>query len=197
MRREIDIQPGDFFLVNSNKTGAKIVKGLQTAPTVWQHLWRKYKGTQETVEFYHVGLFKNKDEIIEQQWKVVEKSSAKLLNTGNEVLILRKKEISKYHQTELVAYAEKDLGEGYDVLNCFGKLFTWLTGIPYFARYMEMSDRDICINRVAYWYRKAIGSTFGAKTHSELTTHTLYKYVMSHLGDEWVIVYRGVPRNEV
>ncbi len=189
-------QAGDIFLVDSTKTGAKIVKFLQTAPTIWQHLWRKIRGTQEIVEFYHVGMFKDHYKIIEQQWRVVQKSSAKLLNTSNELLIIRKKNLTEYQRKALVLVAEKDLGEGYDIVNCFGKLFTWLTFIPYFARYIQLPNQDICVNRVAYWYKKAISVTFGAKTHSELTTHTIYKYIMLHL-DEFEIVYKGVPRNAV
>jgi len=93
------ILPGDFFLVDSQRTGAKIVKYFQTAPTIWQHLWRKIRGTQEKVLYYHVGMLINGDTIIEQQGKVQEVTSTKLLNTNNNLLIVRKIGLS---------YAERD-----------------------------------------------------------------------------------------
>lgn len=192
---KIEIQSGDFFLVDSKKSGAKWVKFFQTAPTIFHHLWRKLRGTQETVLFYHVGMFWDKSNLIEQQGKVIKKSANKLLGTNNEVLIIRLKSITEIERELLIKVAEEDLGEGYDIVNIFGKLFTWLTSIPLFARYMQLPNQDICVNRVAYWYRKALGVKFGAKTHSELTTHTLYKYIMSH-PEEFEIVYRGNPRED-
>jgi hypothetical protein len=187
--------PGDIFLVDSNKTCPKVVKFFQTAPTWYQHIWRKIRGTQEKVLYYHVGMFADSSNIIEQQSKVVLKSAKKLLSTHNEVLIIRKKGITKAEQIKLFSVALNDLEETYDIVNCFGKFFTWLTGIKFFARYMQLPNQDICINRVCYWYRKALNETFGFKTHSEITTHTLYKYVMSHL-DQWTIVYRGIPQKD-
>ena len=192
---DIDIQPGDFFLVDSKKTGAKIVKFFQTAPTWVQHLWRKIRGTQEKVLFYHVGMFYDSSTLIEQQGKVIKRSANKLLDTSNEVLIVRRKRISEADQFLLTKIAEEDLGEGYDIVNIFGKLFTWLTGIPLFAMYMQLPNQDICINRVAYWYRKALGEKFGSFTHSGLTTHSLYKYILAH-PDKFEIVYRGIPRED-
>ena len=50
--------------MDSNKNGPKIVKFFQTAPTWVHHLWRKIRGTQEVVEYYHVGMFKDFDNII-------------------------------------------------------------------------------------------------------------------------------------
>jgi uncharacterized protein YycO len=191
----INIQPGDIFLVDSQKTGAKIVKFFQTAPTWIQHIWRKIRGTQEKVLYYHVGMFYNSNQIIEQQGKVILRSANKLLSTGNEVMIFRKKGITSEQQKALQSVALNDLDEGYDIVNIFGKLFTWLTGIPYFARYMQLPNQDICVNRGAYWWLKAVNVTFGVKTHSELTTHNMYKYVMAH-PDEFEIIYRGIPRED-
>ncbi len=186
-------QPGDVFLVDSHRTGAKIVKFFQTAPTWVQHIWRKIRGTQEKVLFYHVGMMYDKFNIIEQQSKVIKRDNTKLLNTNNELLVIRKIGITKQEQERLIEVAEKDLGERYDVLNIFGKLFTWLTGIPLFAMFMQFPNQDICINRVAYWHKEALGDKFGGSTHSILTTHMLYKYILSR-PDVYKIVYRGNPR---
>lgn len=192
---KIKIEPGDFFLVDSKKTGAKWVKFFQTAPTWLQHLWRKLRETQEKVLFYHVGMFWDKSNLIEQQGKVIKRSANKLLDTDNEVLIVRLRNITQLGREKLIKVAEEDLGEGYDIVNIFGKFFSWLTGILLFARYLQLPNQDICVNRVGYWYKKALGVKFGAKTHSELTTHTLYKYVISH-PNQFEIVYRGNPRED-
>lgn len=191
-------QTGDIFLVDSTKTGAKIVKFFQTAPTWYQHLWRKIRGTQEKVLFYHVGMFSDANNLIEQQGKVIVRSANKLLRTHNEVIVFRLKGLSKVERSHLLSIAMADLGEKYDVVNCFGKFITWLTGIKFFARYMQLPNQDICINRVAYWYKKTFDIDFGVKTHSELTTHLLYKYIQNNLRptDDWEIVYRGIPKED-
>lgn len=189
------IQRGDLFLVDSDKTGAKIVKFFMTAPTWYQHLWRKIRGTQEEVKFYHVGMFIDRNTIIEQQSKVIEKSSSKILSTGDRVCIIRKVGITAEEKDELIRIAREDLGEGYDVVNCIGKFLTWLTGITLFARYVEIPNQEICVCRGAYWYRRALEILFGAKRHSELTTHKVYKYTDAN-PDELKIVYEGVPANE-
>lgn len=191
----INIHPGDIFFVDSKKKAPQIVKFLQVAPTVWQWLWRKMRGTNEKVLYYHVGMFHNDLNIIEQQGKVILRDSNKLLSTNNNVLIIRKKNLSVANIEVLLKTAEEDLGEGYDIVNIFGKLFTWLTGIKLFARYMQLPNQDICINRVAYWYRKGLGEKFGAKTHSELTTHTLWKHVIDR-PEDFEIIFQGIPREE-
>jgi hypothetical protein len=189
---EIDILPGDIFLVDSTRTGAKIVKFFMTAPTWVHHLWRKMRGTQENVLYYHAGMFIMHEQIIEQQGKVVQKSSRKILSTHNRVFIARVKDIEMNDRMKLIEEAWDDLDKGYDVINCFGKFLTWLTGLKFFARYMEYPDQEICINRIAQWYKNGIGMTFGALTHSELTTHAIYKYIKAN-PEVFEIVYEGVP----
>ena len=190
----VEIRTGDWFLIDSEKTGPKIVKFFMTAPTVWQHLWRKIRGTQEKVLYYHVGMFLSQDEIVEQQAKVIRKPSNKILNSSNRLMIIRLKGLPESVRTALYNFSLLDEGKGYDVLNCFGKFLTWLTGIPLFARYVEWPKAEICINRVAYWLRY-VGETFGAKKHSELTTHRMYKYIKAH-PEKFEIVYEGIPRND-
>lgn len=193
----IEFQTGDIFFVDSTKSGAKIVKFFQTAPTWYQHLWRKIRGTNEKVLYYHVGMFSDAHNLIEQQSKVIVRSANKLLSTHNKVIVFRLPALTKIERSHLLKIAMEDLGEGYDVVNCIGKFLTWLTGITLFAKYMQMPNQDICINRVAYWFKRAFTIMFGAKTHSELTTHTLYKYLINEedIGD-WEIVYQGIPRED-
>ncbi len=193
---EINIQPGDIFLINSDKTGARIVKFLQTAYTCWLHLWRKLRRTQETVAFYHVGMFTNKDNIIEQQGKVIERDSKKLLSTGNRLLIFRLKNISLAKQNALVYTARESLGGGYGVVSCLAKFLTWTTGIIYFARYIHYPNTEICINRTMVWYRNAINVKFGFRTPWEITTHLLYKELLKN-PDKYIIVFDGIPRDEL
>lgn len=188
------IQPADIFLVDSNKGGPRIVKFFQTAPTWVHHLWRKFRGIQEIVEYYHVGMFIDSDNIIEQQGKVIERSSSKLLNTSNDLLIARRKKVDSYSRDYIIKIAREDIGKGYDVLNIFGKTLTWLTGISLFAEYIQWPGAEICVNRVAYWCKKAFKDTFSQRTHSDLTTHELYKYIKSN-PDEWEIIFEGIPRD--
>jgi len=188
-------QTGDIFFVDSNKTGPKIVKMFQSAYTWVHYLWGKATGTLEKVLYFHVGCFSDSTNLIEQQGRVIVRSANKLLSTHNEVLVVRHRMLSGNERKYWLNVAMEDLDEGYDIVNCIGKFLTWLTGIPYFAMYLQMPDQDICINRVAYWYKKTFQVTFGARTHSELTTHTLYKYIISH-PNEWEIVYRGIPQED-
>ena len=195
MNDKITILDGDGFLIDSDKTGARIVKFFQTAPTIFQHLWRKLRGTQETVLYYHAGLFgyvNGELKIIEQQSKVVVKDANKVLNTSNRLFIFRRKDISDAQRRSIVEDALADVGLGYDVLNCFGKFLTWLTGIPLFAEYVELPDVEICINRMAKNYLDGIGETFGARKHSSLTTHLVYKYIKAHQ-EKFEIIFEGVP----
>jgi hypothetical protein len=196
--QQITILDGDFFLIDSDKTGPKIVKFFQTAPTWYQHLWRKIRGTQEQVLYYHVGQFievDNKVRIVEQQGRVMlrdESHTNKVLNTSNRLCIIRMRHITDKQRFNLKKRALEDLGEGYDIVNCIGKFLTWLTGLKFFARYVEWPQQEICINRVAKWYRDVIGEKFGAKAHSELTTHTMYKYVKAN-PEKFEIIFEGVP----
>jgi len=184
-------QIGDIILSDSNKTGPKIVKFFMTAPTVFQHLWRKIRGTQEKVKYYHVSMIINNDfneqtnlvDIIEQQATV--KLSDWSLNKRQ--IIFRKKNLAPQEKQYLKNMALEDIDLGYDVLNCFGKFLTWLTGIKLFARYLEWPKVEICINRVLSWYWE-IEEKFDYQTHSEATTHTWYKKLLANLNYE--IVYQ-------
>lgn len=196
MPQTVQILPGDGFMVDSNKSGPKWVKFFMTAQNWIVHLWRKFKGTQEVVQYYHVGMFENADSIIEQQWKVRETSSDKLLNTSNKLMIFRKKSLDGYDRDYLVRLAKEDLGKGYDVLNIIGKTLTWVTCIPLFGMYLQWPGVDVCVNRYAYWMLRAFKDKFGQRTHSDLTTHELYKYIKSH-PEEWEVVFEGVPKDNL
>ena len=185
-------QIGDIILEDSDNTGAKIVKFFMTAPTVWHHLWRKIRSNQEKVKYYHVAMIINNgfngftglgDEI-EQQSKV----QLADWNPNHKQIIFRKIELIKEDMEDLKQEALSDLGQGYDILNCFGKFLTWLTGIKFFARYMEYPKAEICINRVAHWYKQVLNERFGVVTHSELTTHMIYKYLINC--GKYKIVYK-------
>lgn len=191
------IQPGDFGLVDSNKCCPKTVKYFMRSPNLWVDLWRMMRGTVEKPLYYHALMFLSKDEIIEQQSKVVRKSSSKILNTGNNLLVFRPKSgLTLEQKTIICEKAIKDLGLGYDILNCFGDFLSWLTCIPFFKTYMELPNVEICINRCAKWYKDALGITFGVKKHTTLTTHSLWKYVIDH-PNEFEIIYQGIPREDI
>ncbi len=191
----IDILPGDFALVDSKKCCPQFVKYLMRSPTIWHDLFRMIVGKLEKPLHYHALLFLNKGSIIEQQSKVQINSSKKLLNTNNNLFIFRFRGSSAIERSYLTRIAMEDLEEGYDIVNCIGKLFSWLTGLKFFARYVQLPNQDVCINRIAYWALKAFDETFGAKTHSELTTWSLYKYVIAH-PEKFEIIYSGNPRED-
>lgn len=181
-------QVGDIILEDSNKFGARIVKFFMTAPTFYQHAWRAIFKTQEIVEYYHVAMiYKVEGSII----KEIEQQNVVKINDFNPTkpqIIFRKKNLSTIKQNVLKIVSELDLDEGYDILNVFGKLLTWLTGFPWFARYIERPEEDICVNRVAYWYKIVCHENFGVLEHSELTTHQLHKYLLNN--NEYKVVYK-------
>jgi len=190
------IEPGDFALVDSTRFCPRIVKYFMRSPHLWADLWRMITKKLEKPLYYHALMFLSKDEIIEQQSKVVRKSSAKILNTVNNLLIFRLKGgLTLEQKTRVCEEAIQDLGKGYDILNCFGDFLSWLTAIPFFKTYMELSNAEICINRCAKWYKNALGENFGVKKHTTLTTHTLWKYVINNL-EKFEIIYRGNPRKD-
>lgn len=180
--------PGDLILVDSNKTGPKIVKFFMTAPNAYIHLWRKIRGNQEKVNYYHVAMILNDHEIIEQQGEVEIAPLEKTLNKNENLLFVRYKNTTPDQRARCASIAKADLGEKWDVLNAIGKFITWLTAIPLFARYIQKPEDEICVCRVGLWWRNAFGEKFGVKDHSELTTHKMYNYIMSHL-DKFEIVY--------
>jgi hypothetical protein len=186
----MNIKSGDIFLIDSDKTGAKMVKFLQTAPTVWQHLWRTITKKQEVVKYYHAGCFLNPLQIIEQQSKVRIKESDDVLASPNPKCFISCKLATEEQRTMFQTLVIKDVGLGYDVLNIFGKTITWLTGIKWFSQHVESKNKEICINRIGAWYKEYFNEDFGVKHHSELTTHTMYKYIKSH-PEKFDIIFEG------
>jgi len=181
-------QIGDIILEDSQRFGAKCVKFLMQSPTIWHQIYRWITGQLEHVSYYHVAMMLKKTskdviEIVEQQ-KTVQIDD---WNPNVKQIIFRKINLTNDEQTELFQEAYVSLGQGYDILNVFGNLFTWLTGIKWFCRYMEAKNKDICVNRVASYYWNTTSERFGVKTHSELTTHTLYKYLLDN--PNWEVVY--------
>ena len=85
-------------------------------------------------------------------------------------VIWRLEGITPEGELALKERALQDLGEKYDVLLILGKTLTWLTGIPYFARYVEADQKEFCVTRVALWYKDILKERFGKATHHEVTT---------------------------
>lgn len=190
---EIDIQPGDFALVDSKKKAPRLVKYLMRSPTLWIDLFRMATGKLEEPLHYHALLFIDKETIIEQQGEVQSVSSEKLLNTDNRLFIFRLRD--NYPNLYLCDVALEDIGQWYGVMSCIAKTLTWLTGIKFFARYIHIPTTEICINRVCKWYYQVTGELFGAKTYLESTTWSVYKYVIAH-PEKFEIVYQGNPRED-
>lgn len=182
-------QTGDIILEDSNRFGARMVKYFMRSPTLWQDLYRMFKKTLENVEYYHVAMIHQvkdgKITEIEQQNKV----QIGDWNKDHPQIIFRKKNLPMSKQRMLRWFSECYLGGGYDIVNIFGKLLTWLTGFKFFARYVEWPIDEICVNRVAHWYNMIVREDFGVQEHSELTTHQLYKYLLNN--SEYEVVYKN------
>ncbi len=193
---KIDIQAGDFAIVDSTRTPAKIVKYLMRSPTLYHDLFRMIIKKLEVPLHYHAVMFINKDLIIEQQGEVLERSTDKILNTNNRLFIFRMKNgISDLEKKVLISNARSDIGHWYGVMSCIGKTLTWLTNIKFFARYIHILKTEICINLVCKWYYNAFGELFGKKTYLESTTWSVYKYVIAH-PEKFDIIYDGIPRED-
>jgi len=181
MNRPI-LLPGDIFSSDSDKTSAKIVKFLMISPTIWHWLI----GIRNEVRFYHPGLVIDQNNVIEQQSKVIIRSTEKCIFSRPHI-IFRNKNLTDKQRNFIVTLAKQDLGKGYDILLIFGKLFTWLTGIKWFNRVIQAKEKEICVTRVAYWYAKATGITFGKKTWHEVTTDDIDDWCSNH-PNEWEII---------
>ncbi len=181
-------QVGDIILEDSDRLGAEIVKFFMTAPSIWHYIFRAIRKTQEKVDYYHVAMVykveENSTKIMEQQSKV----KISDINLDTKQIIFRRKDLNNIKQLMLTYVAELDIGEGYDVLNVIGKFLTWLTAFPLFARYIEVPELEICVNRVAYWYSVILEEDFGVLYHSELTTQMMYKYLINNSNYE--VVYK-------
>ena len=197
---EYKAQCGDIFLCDSDRTGAKIVKFFMTAPTVWQHLWRKFRGTQEIVRYYHAGMILSDEQMIEQQGKVQYGKTQKILSRKISIYRYKISDQNNFYygipieqrikqlQDLLKNRAIEDLGKGYDILQIVGKTLTWLTGIKLFVRVLGgiTREEEICVTRDADWYWPVC--QFGCKTKSELTTKIMDEYCLNH-PEEWEVVY--------
>lgn len=179
-------QVGDIIFKDSDQGGAKVAKFFMTAPNMWIHIWRKIRGTQEKVEYYHPMMIVSETMAIEQQWKVGYKDVNDAIN-GHRVIIFRLTNSSVI--PDLVKDAESDLGQKWGVVHVFGRFFTWVTVIPYFARYMKLPNEEVSAGRVARWLYEVTGETFGHKTYQEATTHTMVKWMLSH-PDIYEVVYK-------
>jgi len=178
-------KPGDIYLIDSNKIGAKIVKFLQIAPTVWQYIWRAIRRTNQEVRMYHAGIVVDDILTIEQQ-RVVEYGNVQDDILDRPHIVYRNIKMTDTQRENLVKLAEQDLGEGYDVLLCFGKLLTWLTGIKWFTRILQKDEKEICVTRVAYWYYKQMGIKFGKRMWHEVTTDDIDNFCAN--SKSWEVV---------
>jgi hypothetical protein len=177
---------GDIFLCDSDRFAARMVKFLMQSPTIYQQIWRWITHRLEPVRYYHAGMILNSDLMIEQQSKVQYGQTQKILS--RRIVIYRKKSLTDQQRYDLGQAAETDFGEGYGIISVFGKLLTWLTGLNLFVDFMHVGDKDICVNRVAYWYWKSNVELFGEKNFRRETTKTIDEYC-SHYTEEWEIVY--------
>lgn len=179
----ISFRCGDIILTDSNRFGAKCVKFLMTAPTIWQYIWRAMRGTQQEVRFYHVGMCLSSTSAIEQQSRVQIVPIDDILDK-DKYIVYRNKFLSSEERDLLHQYATADDGEKYDILLILGKTLTWLTGIRWFTRIFQQPEKEFCVTRVAYWY-SLIDIGFGRLCWHEVTTDDMDNYCRIH---KWMVV---------
>ncbi len=189
----MELKPGDIFINDRpNKTGVKIVKFFMTAPTWLHHLWRKIRGTQEKVRFYHPGIVARDTSKVYEQQKYVQYSDAKKVIFDRKHIVYRNKKLTESDIDILLNIAEQDLGQGWGIVHALGRFATWLTTIKFFTRYISMPTREVSAGRTSRWYYEAFGETFGENHYRYVTTHTIDKWCRSH-SDTWeVISSKGV-----
>ena len=184
----MELKPGDIFLNDRpNKTGVKIVKFFMTAPTWIHHLWRKIRGTQEIVRFYHPGIVSsNITKVLEQQ-KYVQYSGIQKTIFDRKHVVYRNNTLTDWDRLDLLNIAVDDLGQGWGIVHALARFATWLTGIKLFVRYISMPTREVSAGRVARWYSEALGEKFGEKHYRYVTTHTIDKWCRTH-PDVWEVI---------
>jgi hypothetical protein len=163
-------KPGDIFLVDSDASYAKLVKFLMRSTTLWHYIvGRIYEGITRNQapewlmrdsHYYHAGMIVNTTQVVEQQM-VVEYETIGAAFAHKPHIVIRKKNITSEQQTTLVSFMKADLGKGYDWLLIFGKTLAWLTGISVFTLFMNLSHKEICVNRIAKVYYKLFKETWG------------------------------------
>lgn len=183
----MDYKPGDIFLTDSSRLGARIVKFLMKSPTVWHHILRMITHTMNDVEYYHVGMVTKEGLVIEQQKEVEYEDIYDAITKKKKYIVYRKKNLLPEQIEDLIRTSDKDIGKSYDVLLIFGRLLTWLTGIKWFCRNMQSREKEFCVTRVALWYKVCTGETFGCKTHHEVTTDIIDDWCRAR-PDEWEVV---------
>jgi hypothetical protein len=181
-------QCGDIFLSDSDRSGAKMVKFLQTAPTVYQYIWRAIRNTQQPVNYYHAGMVLDQTNIVEQQWKFQYGLTAKIL--PRKVVIYRLRGLTDHDREYLRDKAWSDLGHTYGLALILGKTLTWLTGINWFQQFLgkEFSKTEICVTQVARVYQD--NCKFGVKRYQEVTTKIIDEWCSNPLNG-WEVVYRN------
>lgn len=175
----MQLQSGDIIFEDSDATGAKIVKFLMTAPNMYVHLWRKITNTQQVCEYYHPTLVISDVDMIEQQWKVQITSNDNI--NHKKYIVFRPLHPWSIKVSDLVADAKADLGQKWGIIHTLlGRFPTWLTGIPYFARYVKLPNEEVSAGRVARWIYETYGITFGYVRYTEATTNTMVRWLLAN-----------------
>lgn len=180
MKNNLQLQTGDIFLTNDYSTASKVVRFLMTAPTIYHHILWKITGRieRERPNFYHAGMVLNEKEIIEQGRVVQIKPIDRIFR--KDYVIWRKRKLSNDDKNALIFFATGDLGEGYGVLECFGKFLTWITGIKWFCKWFNAKNRAICVVKVCEWFWHSFITDFGVDNANYMTSKIIYDYWKAH-----------------
>lgn len=182
-------QSGDLYLCDSPRFASKMVKFLMAEPTVWHLLFKYIFKRNELLEnyprYYHAGMILDTQNFVEQQGKVQIRPISDILNRT--CIIYRKKSLTSTNKILLISRATDDVGEGYGISECIGKLFGWIFGIKYFSKWFDMKNRAICIIRCLEWYSGI--DNFGLDNPNYGTTKTVDIYCSTN--PDWEVVYKN------
>jgi len=183
----VNLKPGDIVFLDSDKTGAKIIKYLMRSPTFWVDLYRIVTKTVQPSNYYHPFLVVSPNLAIEQQFKVQYKNLDNPYHNDVKYLVARKINLTSEQIQNLINIAEGEKGQLWGIINVWGKFLTWLTGIKLFGRIVRWPTQEVSALRIARWIYLSFGETFGQVHYEDNTTKTMYEYVLAH-PEEWAII---------
>lgn len=183
------LECGDIIITDNQRTGTKIVKFLSTCRTCWHHLFY-FLFDKDRLESlrpagYHYSMALNENKIIEQQSKVEINSVNKIYKRT--VYIYRKVGLTAGEKRILEKVSKYDIGKAFGIVECIGKLLSWLTGIQILAYWFDYRGTSICVVRVGEWL-SYIGDNLGVRYPNYLTARLKEDYL--DRPNKWKLIYK-------
>lgn len=185
---ELQLNIGDIIFQDTDKFFVKILKYLMRSPSIWHDLFRIITGKIKKCEYYHPVVVISHNKTAEQQ-KIVQYDDLIDELNYDKFIIVRRKDNLIADELNLTNLIEEELGQPWGYLNVLGKFLTWLTNIKLFGRYIKRKNEEVSALRIARWYYKVFGETFGEKDYRDNTTQTMVQYVLNN-PDKYNVIYK-------